>query len=120
LTSSEPRRAGPELRVTPALRAETLADRAIGPRGQSLRGLPDRASGESHRRETGRCPLLDLLENEAHLLAEVNHALARIERGPFGRCENGGREIPRERLEALPYARYCLRCARELQAGARE
>jgi DnaK suppressor protein len=61
---------------------------------------------------------LGLLENEAELLEEVNDALDRIERGTFGRCENCGRDISRERLEALPYARYCMRCARQLQAGA--
>jgi RNA polymerase-binding protein DksA len=60
---------------------------------------------------------LGLLENEARLLAEVNDALDRIERGTFGRCENCKREISRERLEALPYARYCIRCTRKLQAG---
>jgi DnaK suppressor protein len=63
---------------------------------------------------------LTLLENEAQVLAEVNDALARIESGTFGRCENCGREISKERLEALPYARYCIRCARKLQAGAVE
>jgi DnaK suppressor protein len=63
---------------------------------------------------------LGLLENEAQVLAEVNDALARIERGTFGRCENCGREISRERLEALPYARYCIHCARKLQVGAVE
>ena len=51
---------------------------------------------------------LDLLENEYQLLMEVNDALDRIEQGTFGRCENCRQEIPRERLEALPYARYCF------------
>jgi RNA polymerase-binding transcription factor DksA len=58
---------------------------------------------------------LGLIENEYQLLTEVNDALARIEQGTFGRCENCGREIPRERLEALPYARYCAPCARKMQ-----
>ena len=58
---------------------------------------------------------LDLLENEEKILDEVNDALARIEEGTFGRCENCGQEISRERLKALPYARYCIRCARKLQ-----
>src|SRR4051812_30413122 len=61
---------------------------------------------------------LDLLENEEQLLREINDALDRIERGTFGRCENCHREIPRERLEALPYARYCILCARLIQGGA--
>src|SRR5262245_5128525 len=59
-----------------------------------------------------------LLENEANLLTEINDALARIEQGTFGRCENCGQEISRERLEALPYTRYCIRCARQLQGDA--
>ena len=61
---------------------------------------------------------LGLLENEAELLEEVNDALDRIERGTFGRCENCGRDISRERLEALPYAHYCIRCAPQFHAGA--
>ena len=61
---------------------------------------------------------LDLLENEDQILAEINDALARIEQGTFGRCENCHQEISRERLEALPYARYCIRCARKLQGRA--
>jgi RNA polymerase-binding transcription factor DksA len=56
-----------------------------------------------------------LIENEAQLLQEVNDALDRIEQGRFGRCEACGQEIPRARLDALPYARYCLRDARKLQ-----
>jgi DnaK suppressor protein len=59
---------------------------------------------------------LDLMENEGRILVEINDALPRIEQGTFGRCENCRREIPKERLEAVPYARYCIRCARELQA----
>jgi RNA polymerase-binding transcription factor DksA len=59
---------------------------------------------------------LTLLENEELLLAEVNDALARIEQGTFGRCENCHKAISKERLEAVPYARYCIRCAREFQS----
>jgi DnaK suppressor protein len=58
---------------------------------------------------------LGLLENETELLREVNDALDRIERGTFGRCEECGQEIPAERLNIVPYARYCVRCARKLQ-----
>src|SRR6516164_1842973 len=50
---------------------------------------------------------LDLLENQDRILDEVNDALARIDEGTFGRCENCGQEISIQRLNALPYARHC-------------
>jgi len=51
---------------------------------------------------------LGLLENEAQILTEIDDALARIDRGTYGICENCHREISRERLEAVPYTRYCI------------
>ena len=63
---------------------------------------------------------LGLLENEDQLLDEINDALDRIEQGTFGRCEECGQEISRERLEALPYARYCVLCAQKLLGKARQ
>jgi RNA polymerase-binding transcription factor DksA len=62
---------------------------------------------------------LGLLENEIQLLTEVNDALRRIEQGTFGRCEECHQPISRARLNALPYARYCLRCARKLQGSVK-
>jgi RNA polymerase-binding protein DksA len=61
---------------------------------------------------------LGLLENEDALLAQTAAALERIEKGTFGCCAECGKEIGRERLEALPYTPYCVDCARRLQAGA--
>jgi RNA polymerase-binding transcription factor DksA len=55
-----------------------------------------------------------LLEHEEHVLTELADALARIDRGTFGLCENCGTQIPEGRLEAVPYARYCVRCAEAL------
>ncbi len=58
-----------------------------------------------------------LYENEEHLDREVADALGRIEEGSFGSCERCGESIKRERLEAIPYTRFCLNCAREIEAG---
>src|SRR5689334_6432028 len=44
-----------------------------------------------------------LLENEAYIQDEVAGALDRLNRGTYGRCENCGRDIMMERLDALPY-----------------
>ena len=55
-----------------------------------------------------------LLEHEEHVLSELADALARIDGGSFGRCENCGVEIPDGRLEVVPYARYCVPCTEQL------
>jgi len=55
---------------------------------------------------------LGVLENEEFLIQEINEALARIERGEFGVCEACRKSIRKERLKAVPYARYCLECAK--------
>jgi RNA polymerase-binding transcription factor DksA len=59
---------------------------------------------------------LGLLENEEQTLEEIAAALRRIEQGTFGHCEGCWTAIPKDRLHALPYVRYCVECARELQA----
>ena len=61
---------------------------------------------------------LSLLENEEQLLEEVNAALDRIERGVFGRCEECNAVIPKVRLNAVPYTRYCVDCARKQEQGS--
>ena len=58
---------------------------------------------------------LSLLETKDQILLEINDALERLDQKTFGRCEECGQEILRERLEALPYARYCLADAERLQ-----
>jgi DnaK suppressor protein len=41
-------------------------------------------------------------------LADVDHALARLEAGNYGVCEMCGKKIPDERLKARPAARFCI------------
>lgn len=48
------------------------------------------------------------------LIAEVRHALDRLEDGTFGCCEECGGSIDLARLEALPYTRRCLQCVSQL------
>ena len=44
------------------------------------------------------------------LVANLNQALERIRQGTFGECAECGNEIEPKRLEAIPSARYCLKC----------
>jgi RNA polymerase-binding protein DksA len=53
-----------------------------------------------------------LEENSEQVLSEIDDALRRIENGTYGVCKSCGKQIAPERLEALPWARLCIDCAR--------
>jgi RNA polymerase-binding protein DksA len=40
----------------------------------------------------------------------IDAAITRIEQGKYGLCMKCGKKIPRERLEAIPYALLCIEC----------
>lgn len=52
-----------------------------------------------------------LLANEQYIESESREALQRMEEGKYGVCESCGKPIAVERLEALPFARFCVKCA---------
>jgi RNA polymerase-binding protein DksA len=55
---------------------------------------------------------LALRDRAIQQLDLVEAALARIEGGTFGTCTNCGKPIAAERLEALPWAAWCIDCQR--------
>jgi len=60
---------------------------------------------------------LGLMDSERKLLREIDNSLGRIEEGTYGICEGTGKPIPKARLEAQPWARYCVEYARMLEQG---
>jgi RNA polymerase-binding transcription factor DksA len=52
-----------------------------------------------------------LLENERYIVSEAREALRRMDKGTYGKCEECGRTIAKARLEAIPYTRFCVKCA---------
>ncbi|MFO0958714.1 MAG: TraR/DksA family transcriptional regulator [Isosphaeraceae bacterium] len=54
-----------------------------------------------------------LIEIESRELEQIEHALKRIVKGVYGRCEFCGDKINEARLNALPYTNSCIECARE-------
>ncbi|HEX2024315.1 MAG TPA: TraR/DksA C4-type zinc finger protein [Acidimicrobiales bacterium] len=65
---------------------------------------------------------LSFLESIEAELADVEHALRRLDEGTYGICEACGRPIDEDRLEALPAARFCRddqqQAEREARGGA--
>ncbi len=58
---------------------------------------------------------LSLIESDAGMLDKIEHALERIEDGVYGTCEECGCRIPKTRLNALPYATMCVKCAEQYE-----
>ena len=56
-----------------------------------------------------------LAEVESRELTRIEYALERMRNGQFGICEGCGTNIPMARLNALPYATYCIKCQREAE-----
>lgn len=61
-----------------------------------------------------------VLENRIRQeMASVEHAMEKIEQGTYGLCDNCGKPIDPERLEALPQASLCMKCKALLAKNAK-
>jgi DnaK suppressor protein len=56
-----------------------------------------------------------LTETKDETLNQIEEALERMEAGIYGTCSDCGKEIPRARLNAIPYATRCVKCATQLE-----
>ena len=54
--------------------------------------------------------LFSMSANDRRLLELIDEALVRIEGGGYGECVHCGEIVLEKRLEAVPWARHCLRC----------
>ena len=98
-----------------------LADEALRARGGEASGSLSNAP--LHMADLGTDNFeqeftLSLLENQEQMLEEIVAALDRMDKGTFGKCEECGATIPKGRLQALPYTRHCVECARKLQQSS--
>lgn len=74
--------------------------------------LVDRANSAHHREF-----LLSLSGAERDLLLEIEGAMERVDKGDFGSCVHCDEEISPRRLQAVPWARYCLNCQERSEQG---
>lgn len=58
---------------------------------------------------------LGLASHDREVLVKIEDALKRIDDGSYGICLGTGQPIKRERLEAIPYAEYCLEHQEEIE-----
>lgn len=80
----------------------------------SIKDLGDQAN-TAYTREF----FFELGNGDRRLLREVVQALQKIEDGSFGTCERCSEPIADKRLDALPFARYCINCQRVVEEEER-
>lgn len=61
--------------------------------------------------------LLAVSENDSRQLQMIDEALQRIDDEEYGVCQNCGNSIQPKRLQAVPWARYCLNCQELVERG---
>ena len=49
-------------------------------------------------------------DTRGEVLRNIDEALEKLDGGDYGKCESCGLAISKERLEAVPHARLCLKC----------
>lgn len=55
--------------------------------------------------------LVAIKDDLGGLSKKITHALLRIKKGTYGKCENCGKAIEPERLKAMPTAHLCISCS---------
>ncbi len=70
----------------------------------------DESGGDAASDAVARNQNLAIISSLRDMLERVNNALAKIEAGSYGVCEVCGKNIPKKRLNVLPYATMCTDC----------
>ncbi|MFG0253102.1 MAG: TraR/DksA family transcriptional regulator [Phycisphaerales bacterium JB038] len=97
------------------MRSDVLGNKSSGNLSHTPQHMADQGTDNYEQEFT-----LGLVEFERRLLNEIDEALGRIADGTYGICQLTGRSISAARLQAKPWAKYCIDAARQLeQAGRR-
>jgi len=87
--------------------------------GGGAAGLPNRSAEVDDDAIADLESGLDVasLERDARELEDITRALARLDAGTYGDCQDCGQAIAWERLQAQPQATRCLACAERAERG---
>jgi DnaK suppressor protein len=72
------------------------------------------------RSSTDRDMAVETLNQQARSIHDIRSALDRIKEGSYGWCERCEEQIPPKRLDALPWARMCVKCQSATEAEAHQ
>ena len=60
---------------------------------------------------------LQLTDKESDIVRKIDRALEKIEEGTYGKCDVTGKDIPKKRLDAIPYAIMTVEAQEKIEKG---
>ncbi|GAB90756.1 TraR/DksA family transcriptional regulator [Gordonia rhizosphera] len=119
---STPDRASREALIAERGRTVALLDSMSARLAAVIDATADETADDEHDPEGStlaveRGHLVALMDRSRVRLEEIDAALDRLGHGAYGRCETCGTPIDPERLEVLPAARQCVKCAMGNRSG---
>ncbi len=99
-----------EARIAELDRSVASAERDARALGAKTADALDQAALEYEKQA-----VLHKVSADRQLRKNLTQALARIREGTFGECAKCGGDIEPKRLEALPFARYCIKCQEAME-----
>jgi len=61
--------------------------------------------------------LFEQADNSQTTIDQIESALRKIDKGIYGKCEYCRAALPKKRIKALPFARYCVNCQSSHEGG---
>jgi RNA polymerase-binding transcription factor len=87
-----------------------LAEHGVEVGGEGLDVDTTEGFADSAQVTAERSQLITMVQQLLARQRDVIDALAKLESGTYGKCENCGKDIPAERLQAIPATRLCMEC----------
>lgn len=91
---------------------DQLAELTAAPRDPVAAVSFGKRVGEGTTQAVERITQVDAARKLDAKLRDVERALAKLDEGTYGACDSCGEPIGEDRLEAIPWAVLCVRCAR--------
>lgn len=96
--------------------------RSLKGSADGVKSSDDSSSHSQHQADQGtddfdRTITIELTSQEMAILRQIDRALEKIEENTYGICDITEEEIPRARLEAVPYAIMTVKAQEKLEKG---
>jgi|GEM_PF-2673094 len=95
-----------------------LTVQVAGLREQSLMRHDEVNQNEDGTDAFDRVTNLDRASGDQSRINQINTAIRMIEEGTYGLCEQCGEKIEKPRLQALPFAKSCIKCQSAMEGSS--